>query len=323
MKVRAGVAWLLLLMSAQLWAVTREVNLVLVGDIMLDDGPGRVIASGRDPLVHFSSLITRADYAIANLECPVASVGVATAGKMFAFRAAPATLTALKGRFQAVSLANNHSGDYGRSAFLQTIELLDKAGVRHFGGGRNLAEAHAPLWIERNGLRIALLGYNEYKPRGFEAGPDWPGIAWSEDWQVLADIRAARAAGADIIIPFLHWGWEKEPNPSARQRQLAHTLIDAGADVVVGSHPHVTQGAEYYRGKLIVYSLGNFVFDSFKTQATRTGWLLELHLNATGLLDWRTVAAWLDEEGVPQRLPAAQTPCGKAADPLVQVCLNR
>ncbi|MSQ69320.1 MAG: CapA family protein [Gammaproteobacteria bacterium] len=318
---RAGL--LLVLLSVLRMAVARDLKLVFVGDVMLDEGPGRVVASGRDPLVNFAPLLASADYAIANLECPVASVGAAKAAKMFAFRAAPATLKPLQGRFQAVSLANNHSGDYGRAAFLQTIALLEQAGVRHFGGGRNLAHAHAPLWIERQGLRIAVLGYNEYKPREFEAGPDWPGIAWSEDWQVVADIRAARAAGADLVIPFLHWGWEKEPKPSGRQRQLAHTLIAAGADVVVGSHPHLTQGVEYYRGKLIVYSLGNFVFDGFTTTPTRTGWLLELQLNQSGLVDWRTVAAWLDEEGVPQRLPAARTPCGQPAELTPRLCLNQ
>jgi poly-gamma-glutamate capsule biosynthesis protein CapA/YwtB (metallophosphatase superfamily) len=86
------------------------------------------------------------------------------------------------------------------------------------------------------GLRVAVLAYNEFKPRSFEAGADWPGIAWSEDSQVVADIRAARAAGADLVIPFMHWGWEREPQASARQRQLARLMIDAGADLVVGGH---------------------------------------------------------------------------------------
>lgn len=114
-----------------------------------------------------------------------------------------------------------------------------------------------------------MLSYNEYKPRSFEAGPDWPGIAWSEDSQVTSDIRAARAAGTDLVIPFMHWGWERELAPTERQRQLARLMIDAGADLVVGGHPHVTQGAEYYRGKLIVYSLGNFVFDGFDAPAEK------------------------------------------------------
>lgn len=133
---------------------------------------------------------------------------------------------------------------------MKTLTLLEHNGLPYFDGGRDLAAAHAPLWIERKGLRIALLlGHNEFKPRSFEAGPDWPGIAWSEDSKVVADIRVARAAGADLVIPFRHWGWERELQPGERQRQLARTMIDAGADMVIGGHPHVTQGAEYYRGK--------------------------------------------------------------------------
>ena len=105
--------------------------------------------------------------------------------------------------------------------------------------------------------------YNEFKPRSFEAGANWPGVAWSEDSQVVADIRAARKAGAHIVIPFMHWGWEEKPHPSPRQRELAQRMINAGADAVVGGHPHVTQGAHVYRGRPITWSLGNFVSTAF------------------------------------------------------------
>ncbi|MEC5388109.1 CapA family protein [Uliginosibacterium sp. H3] len=313
---------LCLLLSATGSAQAETVKLSFVGDLMLDDGPGKVIASGRDPLVNFADLLKQADYSIGNLECPVATTGTAMASKIFTFRAKPQTLQVLKGRFQGLSVANNHSGDYGKKAFLETLQHLKANGFEYFGGGRNLAEAHAPLWIERKGLKIAVLGYDEYKPRSFEAGPDWPGIAWSEDGQVIADIRAARAAGADLVIPMMHWGWEREPNPSERQRQLARTMIDAGADMVVGGHPHITQGAEYYNGKLIVYSLGNFVFDSFTTPATRTGWLLRLTLDKRGVVAWDTVGAFMDEEGVPQRMPGTSTPCGSLGETTVRYCVN-
>ena len=301
---------------------SETVRLVFVGDIMLDDGPGRVVAAGRDPLAAFADQLRDADYTLGNLECPIATVGQPLDNKIFAFRADPRVLSVLKGRFDALALANNHSGDYGKAAFLETMRHLDAAGIAHFGGGHNLATAHAPLWIERGGLRIAVLGYNEFKPRSFEAGPDWPGVAWSEDSQVLADIRAARAAGADLVIPFMHWGWEREPAPDERQRGLARRMIDAGADLVIGGHPHVTQGAEYYRGKLIVYSLGNFVFDGFDQPPEKLGWLLRLTLDRTGLLRWETRAAQMDDEGTPHPLPGASTPCGVAGDKDVRMCVN-
>ncbi len=304
------------------------VRLIFVGDIMLDDGPGRVLAAGRDPLAPFAAQLRAADFTIGNLECPIATVGKPLESKIFSFRADPRALSVLKGRFDALAVANNHSGDYGKAAFLETLTHLDSAGIHHFGGGIDLASAHEPLWIEQKGLRIAVLSYNEFKPRSFEAGPNWPGIAWSEDSQVISDIRAARAAGADLVIPFMHWGWELEPAPGERQRQLARTMIDAGADVVVGGHPHITQGAEYYRGKLIVYSLGNFVFDGFETPAARRGWLLRLTLDRHGLLAWDTLAAQMDEEGTPYPLPGARTPCGAAGGARhtgdeVDQCVNR
>ncbi|WP_301101434.1 CapA family protein [Propionivibrio sp.] len=299
------------------------VRLVFVGDVMLDDGPGRVIASGRDPLAPFAAQLRDADFTIGNLECPIATVGKPLDSKIFSFRADPGVVSLLKGRFDALAVANNHSGDYGKAAFLETLAHLDRAGIRHFGGGRDLAGAHAPLWIERRGLRIAVLAYNEFKPRSFEAGANWPGIAWSEDSQVVSDIRAARAAGADLVIPFMHWGWEREPEPSGRQRQLARTMIDAGADLVLGGHPHVTQGVEYYRGKLIVYSLGNFVFDGFDLPAEKRGWLLRLTLDRQGLVAWETLAAQMDEEGTPHPVPGALTPCGPVgADADVGECVN-
>ena len=206
-------------------------------------------------------------------------------------------------RLIPLALANNHSGDYGQAAFLETMQHLDSAGIAHFGGGRHLADAHRPLWISQNGMKIAVLSYNEFKPRAFQAGPDWPGVAWSEDDRVVADIQAARRAGADVIIPFMHWGWERERQPTERQRSLARLMIDSGADVVVGGHPHVTQGVETYRGKLIVYSLGNFVFDGFESLATRTGWMLFMTVGREGVRRWHVEPVRTDWEGSPHPLP--------------------
>lgn len=280
-------------------ARAEPVKLIFVGDIMLDDGPGQAIAAGRDPLAPFAPLLADADYRIGNLECPIATTGQPLESKIFSFRAHPRVLAVLRGRFDALAVANNHSGDYGPAAFLETLDHLDRAGIASFGGGRDLAAAHAPLWIEKRGLRIAVLAYNEFKPRSFEAGPHWPGIAWSEDSHVVADIRAARAAGADVVIPYMHWGWEREPEPTARQRQLARLMIDAGADAVVGGHPHVTQGTETWRGRPIIYSLGNFVFDGFDLPAARIGWLLKMTVERGGVVDWRIVEARIDDEGTP------------------------
>lgn len=314
---------LLLLCAVLLAGAVRAepVNLLFAGDIMLDDGPGRTIAGGGDPLAPFAAVLAAADYRIGNLECPVATVGKPLDSKIYLFRAHPRVMGVLKGRFDALAVANNHSGDYGREAFLETLGHLQQAGIAAFGGGRNLAEAHAPLWIEKKGLRIAVLGYNEFKPRSFEAGADAPGIAWSEDSHVVADIRAARVAGADVVIPFMHWGWEREPEPTERQRTLARRMIDAGADMVVGGHPHVTQGAEHYRGRPIIYSLGNFVFDGFDLPAAKRGWLLRVAVER-GAVSWQTLEARMDEAGTPHPVPGAATPCGRTGETGVRMCTN-
>jgi poly-gamma-glutamate synthesis protein (capsule biosynthesis protein) len=320
-KFRSATAAIALFLAASVHA--EPLTVVFAGDIMLDDGPGRLIAQGGDPLAPFADILKAADYRIGNLECPIAESGTPLDNKIYSFRARPAAVRILPGRFDAVALANNHSGDYGQTAFIETMHHLDGAGIAHFGGGRNLAEAHKPLWIRQKGLRIAVLAYNEFKPRSFEAGANHPGIAWSEDDQVVADIRAAKVAGADLIIPFMHWGWEREVEPSQRQRQLARRMIDEGATLVVGGHPHVTQGAEIYKGKPIIYSLGNFVFDGFELPAARLGWLLRLRLDKTGVLEWDTLTAHMDGDGTPHPLRDAATPCGKAGDTRVSLCRSR
>jgi poly-gamma-glutamate synthesis protein (capsule biosynthesis protein) len=282
------------------------VTLAFAGDIMLDELPGKLIKAGRDPFAPFATILKSADIRIGNLECVVATRGSAEPDKPYTFRAHPRTLKVLKKHFDAVSLANNHSGDFGPAAFSEMLGLLRHHGLSYFGGGDNLAQAHVPLLIERRGLRIALLGYNEFFPRSFEADYDKPGIAWSEDEQVRLDIANARNLfHADLVIPMMHWGWEHELVASERQRRLARLMIDAGADAVVGGHPHVIQDVEQYRGKPIIYSLGNFLFNGFTEAATNTGWLLRLEVDPQGVRRWQSVVAHIDRKGVPH--PGART----------------
>jgi Bacterial capsule synthesis protein PGA_cap len=296
-------------------------EVVFVGDVLLAEGAGSTIAQGGDPFTQIDSVLAGA-LRIGNLECAVASDGKAV-NKIFTFRAEPATLDVLAKHFDAVSLANNHSGDFGRGALLQTLSGLEQSRVGYFGAGRTLAAAHEPYLIERAGITLALLGYDEFHPRWFEAGPDWPGVAWSEDEHAARDIRAARARGADVVIPFLHWGWENEPQPCVRQRELARVLIDAGADAVVGAHPHVTQGAEMYRGRPIVYSLGNFVFSLIDYEENRRGWMLRLALDKRGVVRWDTVVVRLDDQGTPALDRDASGPCGRRGSNVVAECATR
>jgi poly-gamma-glutamate synthesis protein (capsule biosynthesis protein) len=285
------------------------VSVAFVGDILLDSAPGKAIARGEDPFTETEGLFRGAALRVGNLECPVATGGTVVE-KVYTFRAAPAVLPVLHRHFDAVSVANNHSGDYGPVAFAETLQHLDDEHVLRFGGGQNLPQAHEPLLVERGGIKLALLGYDDFLPRTFEAGDARPGVAWVEAEQIVYDIAQARAAGADVVIPFLHWGWENEPEPCADQRALARRLLDAGADAVIGAHPHVTQGAEMYRGKPIIYSLGNFVFDLLDEPANARAWVLRLELDRHGVVSFRTSAVHIDEQGTPAPDPSVATPCG-------------
>jgi poly-gamma-glutamate capsule biosynthesis protein CapA/YwtB (metallophosphatase superfamily) len=317
-------ALLMLALAAPAAAAEPTVTIAFVGDIMLTDTPGKVVRQGRDPFAPFSALLKQADIRVGNLECVVATTGVADPAKPYSFRAHPRTLPVLKRHFDVVGLANNHSGDFGPAAFAEMLGRLDKAGIAYFGGGHTLKEAHTPLIIERKGLRIALLGYDEFFPRSFEADVDKPGVAWSEDEQVRLDITTARSLHrADLVIPVMHWGWENEQRASARQRQLARLMIDAGADAVVGGHPHVTQDIETYRGKPIIYSLGNFLFDGFTSEDNNTGWLLHMALSREGVRHWRTHIARIDREGIPHPDRRRPGSCWEAGQTEAHPCSDK
>jgi hypothetical protein len=326
MKQLLSTAIALSLCIASAGAVAREasIDVTFVGDVMVAEEPGALIAGGTDPFAGVAKLLRPNRLRIANLECVVATKGTAEI-KPFTFRAEPRTIPTLARYFDGVSVANNHSGDFGKDAFAEQLDLLEAARLPYFGGGRDLAAAHRPWVVERNGIRIAFLGYVEFKPRSFEASASRPGVAWSgEDEQVLHDIQAARVEfQADLVIPIMHWGWEDEGTPSERQRVFARRMLDAGADMIVGGHPHVTQGAEIYKGKPIVYSLGNFLFNGFDSEATTTGWLLEAKLEKSGARSWRTRVVRLAANGVPRLDENASSPCGDDRSDEVRACKGK
>jgi poly-gamma-glutamate synthesis protein (capsule biosynthesis protein) len=277
---------------------------------MLDMFPGAALSQGVDPFRHYRDIFREGDVVIGNLECVVATRGDQFR-KPFTFMVHPRSIPTLDKWFDAFSIANNHTGDFGDQALLEEIALFTGK-VHLFGGGRNLAEARKPLLIEKNGVKIAILGYNEFIPEEFAAGENDPGIAWSVDEHVVADIRAARdALKADVVLPFMHWGWEYEPEASDRQKQLARTMIDAGATAVIGGHAHVTQGTDLYKGRPIIYSLGNFVFDGFEEPEANVGWTLRLTVDKDGVAHWDTVVHDINFIGTPTPNWSAPGPSGR------------
>jgi len=278
------------------------VRIVFVGDIMLDGGPGHIVTNGGDPFAAVAPAFAGADLVIGNLECAIVKQGHAE-DKPYTFRGPETALPLLKQYFSAVSLANNHSGDWGKAGFLTELELLHETKLPYFGGGKNARQARSPLVLDVRGRRVALLGYNDFPPRRFAAGPASPGTAWLIEKDVVGDIKAAKKQ-ADLVLLFLHWGDDLEPKVMPEQQALARKLVEAGADAVIGGHAHLTQTVEWHQDRPIVYSLGNFVFDYFPYDPPLwTGWIARLSFAkaARPQLDITTVE--LDPAGIPHLVP--------------------
>jgi poly-gamma-glutamate synthesis protein (capsule biosynthesis protein) len=239
--------------------------------------------TGNDGVVR--SLIESADLAIANFENP-APVNFRFHSSGTVFTANPAFIAGLANvGIDYVSLANNHIRDAGAAGIVQTIDALDELGIAHSGAGANLAAARTPAMLETTaeGPTVAILGYDTIAG-GYVAGPDRAGSARLTAVTVAEDVAAARAAGADVVIVFPHWGTEYRAQPFAAQRQLAKACIDAGADIVIGNHAHWAGAVEIYNGKPIWYALGNFVFDQTWSEPTMEGITLELTFNGSRLV---------------------------------------
>ncbi len=278
-----------------------DITLVFAGDVMLAEAPGAAVRRGVDPFHDFRELFAQADVRIVNLECVVSLKGRAER-KPYTFRAHPRVIPLLKKHVSAVSLANNHSGDFGKRAFVDMLALLERHQLPYFGGGRNIREAHRPYVTQVKGKTIAILGYDGFLPRSFEALEQQAGVAWMDADLVAHQVRHAKEVlKADLVIVFPHWGWEYERLASDAQRAMARLMIDSGADAVVGGHPHVTQDIEVYNGKPIFYSLGNFIFNGFTDEASTTGWVLQLIARTDGSFDWVVHEARMDHEGIPRR----------------------
>jgi len=228
-------------------------------------------------------LLSRADLSIANFENPAPNnFTYHVAG--FNFSADPALIEGLANAgIDWVSLANNHIGNYGTSGILDTLANLDTWGIAHGGADQDLEAAREATLLDAGGITVGILGYDTIKP-AYAATASKPGSNEMSEARVRADVAAARDAGAQLVIVFPHWGTEYTATTTATQRRLAHAAIDDGADLVIGSHTHVAGGIEVYRGRPIFYSLGDFVFNIQRSEATEESVLLELTFVGTRLV---------------------------------------
>lgn len=200
---------------------------------------------------------SEADISMVNLENPIATRG-SKVPKEFSFKMHPKYCRVLlNGGVDIVNIANNHTLDYGIQGMEDTIHYLDSVGVKHVGGGRNIAEAREPVILEVKGKKIGFLGY--FGDGWYNATEKRVGTAPRREDSVIEDVRRLKQE-TDFVVVNFHWGEERQHYPNEQQKQLAHKTIDAGADLVVGHHPHVLQGIERYGHGFIAYSLGNFIF---------------------------------------------------------------
>jgi hypothetical protein len=232
------------------------------------------------------SLLQGADLAVANFENPAPNAfKYHTQGTIFS--ADPRLIAGLKDAgIDYVSLGNNHIGDAGPVGLLQTLANLDRYGIRHSGAGRNLAAARAPAIMKIDGIKVAILSYDTIA-KYYAAGPGKPGSAQLTAANVKVDVAAARKAGAQIVIVYPHWGTEYSPRPFSAEQALAHAVIDAGADMIIGNHAHWVGAMEIYKGHPIWYALGNFVFDQIWSEPTSEGLLLQLTFRGSQLVQVR------------------------------------
>ena len=266
-------------------AAPGRVSLVAVGDVMTDRDVGAAIARKgyRSILSKVRDVTAAADVSFANLECPLATVGPHDPHNC-CFRARPSTVKVLvDGGFDVVSLANNHTLDAGREGLRQTCAVLDTQHVAYCGAWRDLGHTGEPTYLQagEGPVKLAFIAATDLS---FNCGSQNKVAA--DRSNLIAQIRTAKQHAALVCVS-VHWGDEYRSQPNRRQTGTAHAAIDAGADLVLGHHPHVLQGLEVYRGKPIVYSLGNFVFDQREGERMESA-VWRLDYSAGG--DWQICA---------------------------------
>ncbi len=267
----------------------KTIKMVFVGDIMLDRGVEYMIEKEgrgdfRFPFLKIGDELKKADILFGNLEGTISDKG-RKVGSVNSFRANPKAIKGLVfAGFDVLSVANNHTLDYTFEALKDTLLRLKEAGVDPVGAGENEDEAYSPTVKEVNGkagsqpTKIAFLAYTNLGPAVWAAKMDNPGLAWL-DWQnierIKKDIQEAKNR-SDIVVVSLHAGEEYTQKLSKFQTEFSNRAIEAGADLVIGHHPHVVQPNEKYRDGYIFYSLGNFIFDQDFSKETMKGQIVEV-----------------------------------------------
>lgn len=271
------------------------------GDVNLD--PAYIPALAANGYEHawtgLEGLFRRDDLTVVNLECAVSELGSAVE-KEFNFRCPPDALPAMReAGVEVANLANNHSGDFGIEAMVDSRRVVLDARIAAVGVGRNARQAAKPALFDLHGWRVAVLGFGGVIPASdWIAGPTTPGMADGDDTDAM--VAAVRAADrvADLVFVTIHWGAELDTTPRPDDVERAHAMIEAGADGIFGHHAHRLQPLEHYRGKPIAWGLGNFVWPNFSVEGATTA-VAEFVVRADGRVKGRLLPAFIESPGHP------------------------
>ena len=287
--------------------VKTSYSFIACGDIAINRKPEE------DTFGKLKRILQISDFTFGNLELPLSKIGRKQSGKI-CLRGDPAMAKTLQDAgFDLMSFANNHALDYGEKAFIETIELMHSKQISIAGAGKNLKQSREAAIIEKEGFKLGMLCFSSIIPNGFDAKFNRPGInpvrvktkyifkggeheypgtlpeektytLQNDLERMKKDIQTLKKK-VDVILVNHHWGTSMTHRVKDFEKEIAHASIDSGADIVLGGHPHVLQGIEFYKKKPIVYSMGNLIFDfdiPFFTQTTKQTFIFGCELNKNG-----------------------------------------
>lgn len=273
-------------------------RLLFAGDVMFSRAVRRQILAAHDPAMPFrkiAPLMAGSDIAFVNLESPFSDQGRYFESGLI-FHAAPETIAGLQlARIAIASTANNHARDCGAHGVEFTVAWLRSHGIEPLGTSESEARTHSGVVLLRHGVRFGFLGYTFDQQNGNWHDIDQR-IALADPAAVCRDITALRKR-ADVVIVSMHHGTEYTTKPNKAQMEFAHAAIEAGATLVIGHHPHVVQLEEKYKGGLIFYSLGNFVFDQYQREATQYGEIVQVSFVGTSVLSTHVMPVRITPSG--------------------------
>ena len=290
---------------------TIKKRVLFMGDTMLARGVGEAIEAGDDPYKYVRGILDAHDLRIANIETTIADPSFTLAAqKPYTFNAPLKSLELLKNvGIDVAVIANNHTGDFGHDAMINMLDQYRQAQIKTAGLAQTIDDAFKATITTIDGLSIATIAVNDVELAHTKVTDTLPGTAYLDKDRLSKSLQNARAAGADFVVVIPHWGTEYSLQQNDYQRQWGQFMIDAGADVVIGGHPHVTQPTETYKNGSIVYSLGNFIFDGMEGDALK-GQMISIEIektisrneSKTTLKSLQSVGILIDAQGFPHPL---------------------